>query len=87
MSESDIDPEDERLIEGAPKPVEADEWSSPDEEKPVQTDPATAERMRVHEKFEESMAKKGLLKEDGSLDLEPEQKKHEQPPGTEQMAG
>ena len=86
MSESDIDPEDERLIEGAPKPPQADEWNEADDEQ-IKTDQATAERVRENEKLKETMAKKGLVNEDGSLDLEPEQKKHEQPPGTEQMAG
>jgi hypothetical protein len=86
VSESDIDPEDERLIEGSREPVE-DEWNGPDDAEPIKTDPATAERVRVHEKFEESMAEKGLLADDHSVRLDPEAVVHEEPPGTEQSAG
>lgn len=57
------------------------------EKKPIKTDPATAERVRVHEQFEKMMAEKGLLEEDHSLRLEPEDVRHEEPPGTEQSAG
>jgi len=55
--------------------------------KPIETDPATAERVRSHEQFEESLEKKGDLEEDHSARLEPEETRHETPPGTEQMAG
>ncbi len=53
----------------------------------IKTDRATAERVRVHKKFEETMAEKGLLEDDHSLRLEPEDIEHEEPPGTEQSAG
>ncbi len=51
------------------------------------TDPQTARRVRTHEKFEESMDEHGLLEEDGSVGLEPDEIEHETPPGTEQSAG
>jgi hypothetical protein len=53
----------------------------------IETDPATRERVRVHKKFEESMDEKGLLEDDHSVRIEPEQVRHDQPPGTEQSAG
>jgi len=54
---------------------------------PASADPHAAESARIHQRFEESMAEKGLLREDGSLDLEPEATEHEEPPGTEQTPG
>jgi hypothetical protein len=51
------------------------------------TDPQTARRVRTHEKFEKSMEEHGLLEENGSVGLEPDQIEHETPPGTEQTAG
>ena len=59
----------------------------PRSSKPIETDPATAERVRVHEKFEETMDEKGLLNDDHSVRVERKQVRHEQPPGTEQSAG
>jgi hypothetical protein len=50
-------------------------------------DPQTAERVRTHEEFEKSMDEHGLLEEDGGIALEPEDVKHDTPPGTEQTAG
>ena len=52
----------------------------------IKTDPATAERVRSHKRFEESMDEQGLLEDDHSVRLEPEDVKHEEPPGTEQSA-
>jgi hypothetical protein len=43
MSESDIDPEDELLIEGAPRAGEAEEWSGADEEQPGDGQPGGLE--------------------------------------------
>lgn len=51
------------------------------------TDPQTAERVRVHKQYEKTMSEHGLLEEDGSIKLKPEQIKHDTPPGTEQTAG
>lgn len=51
------------------------------------TDPETAKRVRSHERFEETMSEHGLLEEDGRVALEPEQEKHDTPPGAEQTAG
>jgi hypothetical protein len=63
----------------------------PDDRSPegteIKTDPATAKRVRTQKKFEESMDEKGLLEDDQSLRLEPEDIRHEEPPGTEQSAG
>jgi len=53
----------------------------------IKTDPAAAERVRIQKKFEESMDEKGLLEDDQSLRLEPEDIRYEEPPGTEQSAG
>jgi hypothetical protein len=50
-------------------------------------DPSTAERVRVQKEFEKTMDKHGLLDESGGVKLEPEQIKHDTPPGTEQTAG
>jgi len=50
-------------------------------------DPATAERVRVQKQFETSMDDHGLLEEDGSLALEPDQIEHDTPPDAEQSAG
>ena len=50
-------------------------------------DPETAKRVREHEKFERSMSEKGLLQDDKGIALEPEDVKHDTPPGTEQTAG
>ena len=61
-----------------PRPSSGDE---------VSADPPTAEKVRSHERFEKSMSEKGLLKGDGGLALEPEDVRHEEPPGTEQTAG
>ena len=58
--------------------------STPEE---IKTDPATAERVREHEKFEESMSEKGLLDDEGGLRLEPDDVRYEEPTGTEQTAG
>jgi hypothetical protein len=53
----------------------------------IKSDPTTMERVRVHKKFEKSMDEKGLLDDDHSVRLEPEEIRHEEPPGTEQSAG
>ena len=53
----------------------------------ITTDPATAERVREHERFERTMAEKGLLQDDHRVRLEPEAVEHEEPAGTEQSAG
>jgi poly(A) polymerase Pap1 len=55
--------------------------------KPIKTDPATAKRVRSHEQFEKALDRKGLLEDDQSIRIEPEEIRHETPPGTEQMAG
>jgi len=60
--------------------------SSPSTPGEIKTDPATAERVREHKKFEETMSEKGLLEEDGGLRLEPEDVRYEEPAGTEQTA-
>jgi hypothetical protein len=51
------------------------------------SDPTTESKRREHEKFEESMAEHGLVGADGGVKLEDDKVKHEQPPGTDQMAG
>jgi hypothetical protein len=58
--------------------------NAPTDETP---DPRTAERSRTHEEFEKSMNEHGLLEEDGGIALEPEDVKHDTPPGPEQTAG
>ena len=53
----------------------------------VETDPATQKRVRQQKKFEETMDEKGLLEDDHSVRLEPDDARHEEPPGSEQSAG
>jgi len=53
----------------------------------IKTDPSTAKRLQIQKKFEESMDEKGLLEDDNSLRLDPEDIRYEEPPGTEQSAG
>ena len=67
----------------AARPAEA----RTDADEIVSTDPATAARVRQHERFESAMAEKDLLEEDHSVRLEPQAVRHEEPTGTEQSAG
>jgi hypothetical protein len=69
---------DRSLTESPPEQQTKDE---------IATDEQTAKRIEAGERREKALAEKGLLAEDGTIDLEPRQVKYDQPPGTEQMAG
>jgi hypothetical protein len=55
MSESDIDPADELLIEGGRKSVEEGEWQGADDEKPANTEPERPDDREQSDPAEEQL--------------------------------
>ncbi len=53
MSESDIDPEDEVLIEGVVKPVEEEEWDGADDEQSTERQPGRLEEREQRQNAEQ----------------------------------
>jgi hypothetical protein len=59
MSESDIDPEDDRLIRGRPRPVEEDEWDDGDEGQATERDDPS-ERPKERDRLPDSSRSQAL---------------------------
>lgn len=70
-----------------PARAEGDPGSTGEDGREQVRDPRTAAAVEEQRRFERTMDARGLLQEDGSLQLPSDLVRHEEPPGSEQSAG